>query len=274
MPGKETTLRRASVALIALLVAASVAACNGERKATQERAAAPTGTAAQPSQAPGQQATLPRGGEPVHLDPASFSANIDNPYWPMAPGSRWIYRETDAQGNEQRIEVTVTKETKRILGIDARVVHDVATRAGQVQEDTYDWYAQDAQGNIWYMGEDTKEYKNGKVTSTEGSWEGGVDGAQPGVLVPAHPSPGMAYRQEYYKGQAEDGAQVLSLGKKAEVPSGSFGHLLVTKEFTPLEPHLVEHKFYAPDVGPVMTITVSGGSDREELVQFTHAPTP
>ena len=271
-------MRRASVALLALLLAASVAACSGGRKATPESAAAPTGTAAatigtaaQPSPAPSRPSRLPRGGEPVHLDPAHFTAQIDNPYWPMAPGSRWVYRETDAQGNDQRIQVTVTRTTKKILGIDARVVHDVATTNGQVQEDTYDWYAQDDQGNIWYMGEDTKEYQSGKVTSTEGSWQGGVDGAQPGILVPAHPNPGLAYRQEYYKGQAEDGAQVLSLGRKAKVPYGMFDHVLITKEFTPLEPGVVEHKFYAPRVGPVLAITVSGGSSREELVEFRQA---
>jgi hypothetical protein len=151
-------------------------------------------------------------------------------------------------------------------------VHDVATSNGQVQEDTYDWYVQDDQGNVWYMGEDTKEYQNGKVTSTEGSWQGGVDGAQPGVLIPAHPNPRMAYRQKYYKGQAEDGAQVLSLGKQAKVPYGLFDHALITKEFPPLEPDVIEHKFYAPGVGPVLAITVSGGSSREELVQFGHTP--
>jgi len=266
-------MRRASIALMTLLLAASVAACGGGgRTATRESAAATTGRTAQPSKAPAQTSRLPRGGTPVRLDPARFTAEIDNPYWPMAPGSRWVYRETDAEGNDQRVEVTVTSETKKILGIDARVVHDVATSNGQVQEDTYDWYAQDDLGNVWYMGEDTKEYQNGKVTSTEGSWQGGVAGAQPGVLIPAHPRPGMAYRQEYLKGQAEDAAQVLSLGRKAKVPYGEFANLVITKEFTPLEPGVVEHKFYAPGIGQVMAITVSGGSSREELVRFEHAP--
>jgi hypothetical protein len=272
MPGKEMTLRRASAALLALALAASVAACSQGRKATPEPAAATTVSAVPASPAATQTSRLPRGAEPVRLDPARFTAQIDNPWWPMVRGNRWVYRETDAQGNEQRIEVTVTGKTKKIMGIDARVVHDVATTNGQVQEDTYDWYAQDDQGNVWYMGEDTKEYQNGKVTSTEGSWQGGVDGAQPGVLIPAHPKPGMAYRQEYYKGQAEDAAQVLSLRRKAKVPYGAFANLVITKEFTPLEPNVVEHKFYAPGVGQVLAITVAGGSSREELVQFRHAP--
>jgi hypothetical protein len=271
LPGKETTLRRASIALMTLLLAASMAACGGGRTATRQSAAT-TGTTARPSKAPTQTSTLPRGGEPVRLDPARFTAQIDNPYWPMAPGSRWVYREADAEGNEQRVEVTVTSKTKKILGIDARVVHDIATSNGQVQEDTYDWYAQDDQGNVWYMGEDTKEYKDGTVASTEGSWQGGVDGAQPGILVPAHPNPGMAYRQEYYKGQAEDGAQVLRLGMRVKGPAGMFDHVLVTKEYTPLEPDVVEHKFYAPGVGQVLAITVSGGTSRQELLQFKNAP--
>ena len=144
-------MRRASIALTTLLLAASMAACGGGRTATRQSAAATTGTTARPSKAPAQTSTLPRGDEPVRLDPARFTAQIDNPYWPMAPGSRWVYRETDADGNDQRVEVTVTSETRKILGIDARVVHDVATSNGQVQEDTYDWYAQDDQGNVWYM---------------------------------------------------------------------------------------------------------------------------
>jgi hypothetical protein len=215
----------------------------------------------------GSDSSLPQGGEPVKLDPKDFTSRVDNPYWPMARGSRWVYRETDAEGNVSRVEVTVMDKAKRILAIDALVVHDVLTEDGEVKEDTYDWYAQDADGNLWYLGEDTKEYDNGKV-STEGSWEAGVDGAQPGVLVPADPKPGLTFRQEYYKGQAEDSAEVLRLDAKAKVPFGAFDHLLQTKEFTPLEPKLVEQKFYARGVGPVLARTVGGGSDREVLLRF------
>jgi hypothetical protein len=214
-----------------------------------------------------QAARLPRGGEPVRLDPAQFTSRINHPYWPMTPGSRWVFRE-----GAQRDEVTVTGKTKKIMGIDARVVHDVMTVNGQVQEDTLDWYAQDAQGNIWYMGEDTKEYQSGNVVSTAGSWQAGVDGAQPGILLPANPKPGMAYRQEYLRGQAEDAAQVLSLSQRVRVPFGSFDRVLTTKDYTPLEPSVVEHKFYARGVGPVLAITVSGGSGREELLRFEQSP--
>ena len=190
----------------------------------------------------------------------------------MAPGSKWVYRETDAEGHEQQVEVTVTAETKKILGIDATVVHDVVSEDGQLIEDTYDWYGQDKAGNIWYLGEDTKEYEDGKVVSTEGSWEAGVDGAQAGILLPANPEVGMTYRQEYYAGEAEDNGEILSLDERVEVPFGSFEHVLMTKDTTPLEPKVLEHKFYAKGVGPVLAIGISGGGGREELVSFEKAP--
>jgi hypothetical protein len=207
---------------------------------------------------------LPRGAEPVTLDAADFVSRIDNEYWPMAPGSRWIYRE----GANQRVDVTVTDRTKTILGIDATVVHDVVTEDGEVIEDTYDWYAQDRWGNVWYLGEDTKEYEDGKVVSTEGSWEAGVDGAQAGVVVPAEPEPGLAYRQEHYAGEAEDRGEVLSVDGHVEVPFGSFDDVLKTRDSTPLEPDVLEHKYYAKGIGPVLAVAVRGGGGREELVAF------
>ena len=209
-----------------------------------------------------ESSSLPQGAETVKLDPDDFSAKIDNPYWPMSPGSKWVYREGEA-----RVEVTVTKQTRKIIGIEARVVHDVLKADGKVKEDTFDWYAQDESGNIWYLGENTKEFEQGSKVSTEGSWEAGVDGAQPGVLLPGEPKKGLSYRQEYYKGEAEDAAEVLSVDARARVPVGSFEQLLLTKEYTPLEPNVVEHKFYAKRVGPILAVTVSGGSGREELVQ-------
>jgi hypothetical protein len=210
---------------------------------------------------------LPQGGEPAGLDPEDFVSAIDNPWWPMAPGSRWVYRETDGRGGEQRVEVTVTDETKRILGIEATVVHDVVTEDGEVIEDTYDWFAQDRWGNIWYLGEATTEYEEGQA-STAGSWEAGVDGAEAGVVMPGSPEAGLAYRQEHYAGEAEDAGEILSLEEQAEVPFGAFRDVLLTKDFTPLQPEILEHKFYAKGIGPVLVLAVSGGSDREELIEF------
>jgi hypothetical protein len=233
---------RTAVVTVALVALAAGCGSNSEKNQTQ---------------------ALPQGSEPVKLDPGDFTSQIDNPYWPMKPRGRWVYREGKA-----RDVVTVTSTTKKIMGIEAVVVHDVLTEDGEVTEDTFDWYAQDASGNVWYMGEDTKELDGGKVVSTEGSWEAGVDGAQPGVIVPAKPEVGMTYRQEYYKGEAEDAGEVLSLDARETVPYGSFDGLLKTKDYSPLEPKVVEHKFYAKGVGPILAITVSGGSDREELIQF------
>jgi hypothetical protein len=208
--------------------------------------------------------SLPQGAEPAKLDAADFVEQIDNPYWPMAAGSRWVYRE-----DGQRVEVTVIEQTKEVLGIQATVVHDVVTEDGELVEDTYDWYAQDKDGNLWYLGEATKEYENGKVKTTEGSWEAGVDGAEAGVLLPGEPEVGMSYRQEYYKGEAEDRGEILSLDERVEVSFGSFDGVLMTKDTTPLEPDVLEHKFYARGVGPVLAVAISGGSGREQLVRFT-----
>jgi hypothetical protein len=205
----------------------------------------------------------------VALAASAFSTHIDNPYLPMSPGSRWVYHETAADGTSQRVVVRVTKQTKLIAtGVTARVVRDTATSKGQVVEDTFDFYAQDKRGNVWYLGEDTKEYENGKVVSTHGSWEAGVDGARAGIVMPAHPRPGMQYRQEYLKGEAEDSARVLSVDDQAEVKVGHFKQVVLTKEWNPLEAKVLEYKLYARGVGPVLALTVSGGSDREELVAF------
>ena len=252
---------RALLIPIALLaVAGLLAGCGGGADPSAEPPAEAAAAAA-PS--------LPQGSEPVQLDPADFVAQIDNRYWPMAPGSTWIYRETDAEGAEQLVEVTVTGQTRDILGIQATVVHDVVSEDGAVIEDTYDWYAQDRFGNIWYLGEDTKEYEDGRVVSTEGSWEAGVDGAQAGIIVPAEPAQGLTYREEHYAGEAEDAAEVLSVEGKAQVPFGTFDDALITRNYTPLDPNVVELKFYARGVGPVLVVQTSGGASREELVRYT-----
>ena len=197
-----------------------------------------------------------------------FSTRIDNPYWPMKPGARWIYTEREG-GDVNRVVVEVTDRTKRVAsGLTARVVHDVVSRKGEIVEDTLDWYAQRKDGSVWYLGENTKEYENGKVSSTEGSWEDGVDGAKRGLMVPAEPKVGMTYRQEYYPGHAEDKGKVLSLKASASVPAGRYTRMLKTKDFTPLEPPAAEFKYYARGVGPVLSESVAG-KGREELVRYS-----
>jgi hypothetical protein len=214
---------------------------------------------------------LPQGAEPANLDPANFVSEIDNPYLPFPVGTRWIFRESDPAGNAQKVKVTVTTRTRQILGIDATVVHDVVTEHGEVVENTFDWYAQDACGNVWYLGENTKEYEDGVVVSTAGSWEAGVDGAEAGVVMPADLQAGLTYRQEYFAGEAEDAAAILSLDEQAEVPYGHFTDVVLIKEFTPLAPDVLEYKLYASGVGVVLAISVSGGADREELLRITSA---
>jgi hypothetical protein len=202
------------------------------------------------------------GGAQAH----TFTPNIDNPYLPWKVGSRWAYHDVLTG---ERTVVKVTGQTKRIAnGVTARVVHDTVRKHGHVTEDTFDWYAQDERGNVWYMGEDTKEFSHGKVSSTEGSWEAGVDGARAGIAIPAHPKVGRQYRQEYYAGQAEDMARVLSVDDQVEVPAGHYKRAVLTREWTPLEPDVLEYKLYARGVGVVLESTVSGGAERNELVSF------
>jgi hypothetical protein len=215
---------------------------------------------------------LPQGSERVKLDPANFTTRIDNHFWPMSPGSKWVYSETDTKGTKQKVVVEVTHKTKMIAnGVEARVVRDTATENGEITEQTDDWYAQDKAGNIWYMGEATAEYKNGKIETRAGSFEAGVDGAQPGIAMPADPEPGLSYRQEYYKGEAEDKAAVITDGKeRVQVPFGYYDRgVLMTRDLVPTEPKVQELKFYAPDVGPLLSVHTDGDGGRAELVSYT-----
>ena len=180
------------------------------------------------------------------IDPAEFTTTIDNEYLPLKPGTTFVY-----QGGAERNEMSVTSDTKKVMGVECVVVDDRAWENGQLIEKTYDWFAQDKEGNVWYFGENTKEYKNGEVVSTKGSWEAGVDGAKPGIIMQADPKVGQSYRQEHYPGEAEDMAKVLSLNESVTVPYGSFHRVLKTREWTPLEPSYHEHKYYAPGVGQV-----------------------
>ena len=202
------------------------------------------------------------------IDPDDFVSVIDNPYFPLTPGTTFIY-EGESDGTPTRIETTVTEETKIILGVTCTVVHDQAFEEGVLVEDTFDWYAQDLDGTVWYFGEDTKELdEDGNVISTEGSWEAGVDGAEPGIIMEAHPQEGDRYYQEFYKGEAEDRAKVLELDESLCVAYGCFDNVLVTKEWSRLDPRVVDHKYYAPGVGFIYEETVKGGDETSELVEI------
>jgi hypothetical protein len=225
-----------------------------------------------PVASPSAPAQLPTGADPVNLNPSDFSADITNPYWPMKPGTRWIYRGVEQGESPQDIVIVATATTKQLAnGITARVVRDTARSEGQIVEDTVDWYAQDSAGNVWYMGEQTAEFENGKIVSRAGSWEAGKDGALPGIMIPAQPKVGQKYRQEYKKGEAEDNGEVLATSNMVEVKAGRYEGSLVTMDTSTIEPDVVEFKFYAPNVGPLLALDVSGGAAREELVKIEKA---
>ncbi len=180
----------------------------------------------------------------------------------------WTYTSTSPEGDET-IVVTVTDETRVVAGVTATVVHDVAKdETGTVVEDTYDWYAQDTAGNVWYLGEDTTAY-DGQLSSSEGSWEAGVDGAEAGLAMPAEPRVGDGYSQEYYQGVAEDRGEILATDATVSIEYGDYDEVVRTEDTTPLEPDLVEQKYYAPGIGVVMEKTVAGGEELVELVAFT-----
>jgi hypothetical protein len=236
---------------------------------------APTPASTPPTTAPAAPAArpLPVGDQPVSLDAADFTADITNPFWPMAPGTRWTYREVDAEGAEKRVVVIATTETRPIAnGLTARVVRDTVTEDGALVEDTFDWYAQDRAGNVWYLGEDTAEFEDDQVVTKEGSFEAGIDGAMPGIALPADPQPGMVYRQEFYRGHAEDNGEVLSVREQVDVPAGHYGDAMLTKDTATIEPDVLEYKLYARGVGPVLTLGISGGGGREELISVDTAP--
>ena len=215
---------------------------------------------------------LPSGSVPVALDPAEFSTEITNPYWPMSPRTRWTYREVEEDGAVKSVVVVVTTRTRRIAnGITARVVRDTVREEGKIIEDTFDWYAQDRDGNVWYLGEDTAEFEDGEIISRSGSFEAGVDGAQPGIAMPGQPRVGQRYRQEYYQGQAEDNGEVLGLDETVQVPAGRFRQALLTKDTITIEPDVQEYKLYARGVGPVLVLGISGGAGREELIKVDRA---
>ena len=200
------------------------------------------------------------------IDPADFVATIDNPYFPLKPGTTFIYEGQSAEGLVHG-EFSVTHNTKVILGVTCVEVRDTVTVNGELTEDTLDWFAQDKLGNVWYMGENSKQLAGGLIVGVEGSWTGGVDGAKPGIIMHVNPTIGRLYRQEFALDTAEDLAEVLSLTEAVTVAAASCDRCLETQENSPLEPGAVEHKFYAPGIGNVLTIDLITG-ERLELVQI------
>jgi hypothetical protein len=211
--------------------------------------------------------------KPATKDPAKptppaasdFVDSIDNPWMPWRPGTTWRFVGKTADGTERTI-VTVTHRTHLVQGVRTTVVHDVVHLNGRLLEDTFDWYAQDKDGNVWYFGEDTKEYDGSKV-DTSGSWAAGVDGARAGIAMEGDPQVGDHYFQEWYPGEAMDQGQVLDTDASANVPFGHLTGLLKTKDFTRLEPTADEHKYYKRGVGVVLEISLHE-KDTTELVSM------
>jgi hypothetical protein len=216
----------------------------------------------------GSAATAERTPSASNINRADFVRAVDNPWFPLRPGSVYRYRGVK-DGKPSTDVLKVTHRTKTILGVTTTAVSDRLYERGKLEEVTTDWYAQDRQGNVWYFGEDTKELdSHGHVKSTEGSWQAGVDGAEQGVYMRARPRVGQRGRQEYYKGHAEDHFQVIRVHASVKVPYRSFRNALETKEWTPLEPGVIDTKYYVRGVGTVLEQTVKGGNERNVLVSF------
>ncbi|HXI03042.1 MAG TPA: hypothetical protein VNI57_07675 [Candidatus Saccharimonadales bacterium] len=202
------------------------------------------------------------------IDPNDFSTTIDNPYYPLVPGTTFVYEAQTADGLEHN-EVAVTGDTETLMGVPCVVVHDTVALDGVLTEDTYDYYAQDSAGNVWYFGEYSYTLENGRIVDIAGSWRAGVDGAKPGIIMEANPMVGDVYRQEFFFSEAEDMAQVLDLAGSETVPYQPFSGALVTRAFTPLEPDGDEHKFYLPGTGLMLEVDQQTG-DRNELIDIKH----
>jgi hypothetical protein len=203
------------------------------------------------------------------IDPANFVSTIDHPYFTLTPGRVWVYEGKNEDGETERVEIEVTHDTKMVLGVTTIVVREREWKNGELAEDTFDWYAQDKDGNVWYFGEDSKEIKQGEVVSTAGSWEAGVNGAKPGIIMKANPQVGDAYRQEFLKGEAEDMGEVLGLNEPVSIGSEDYQSCLKIKDWTPLEPDVVEHKFYSKEVGNlILEKKVAGESGQLELIEI------
>lgn len=205
------------------------------------------------------------------IDPAQFVTGINNQYFPLAPGDTFYAQTVSVDGVDTTLEdivISVSSDIKVILGVSCEVIHDVVTSNGILTEDTYDWYAQDKRGNVWYFGEDTKKLQPDGSWSTEGSFEGGVSGAKAGIIMPGNPQAhiGIPYHQELYVGHAEDKGNVLGTNETVTIGLGTFTNCVKTEETTVLDPGVIENKWYAPGLGQIKAIIEIGGDEHEELV--------
>lgn len=202
--------------------------------------------------------------------PASFASQIDNPWFPLKPGTVFVYRGV-RDGEPARDVLTVTHRTRTIQGVRAAVIDDKLYLRGRLAERTTDWYAQDKAGNVWYLGEQTATFDTrGKLKSTNGTFLAGVNGAQAGIYMPAHPTAGQTGQQEYYEGHAEDQFKILNLSTPVRTPGGSSNAALLTQETTPLEPGVIDHKTYVRGIGTVKEEAVKGGNERLTLSSIRH----
>jgi hypothetical protein len=197
--------------------------------------------------------------------PAAFSPQVTNPYLPLEPGTTFKYKGK-LDGEPAKDILSITDQTKTILGVATTVVHDQVIIKGDLVEDTFDWFAQDADGNVWYFGEDTKELDHGQVVSTEGSWEAGVNDAKAGIFMPAVPDVGQVFKQEDAPDVAEDCTKIAELEASIKTPYVSSNEALKTEEFSLLEPGVLDNKYYVRGVGLVAERTVQGGTDFLNLV--------
>ena len=252
-------LRRKAILALALAVPGALIGSGAAAASSAAGAAAPVA------------GTIPSGagpGWPATISPSDFVPQVTNPWFPLKPGSVWHYKGRK-EGTKTTDTMTATHKTKKILGVTTTIVHDVVSVKGKPEEVTDDYYAQDRQGNVWYFGEATKSLdRHGRTVSTEGSFEAGVEGARPGVLIPGHPKVGLVGRQEFLRGEAEDRFRVLDLKASVSVPFVSTQKALRTREWTPLEPGTVDNKYYVRGVGTVREIAVQGPVEKLELVSF------
>jgi hypothetical protein len=272
MIGRRIWRARATCAAGVLLLAGLMAGCGSSSTSNgSSTSAAATGTGSAGSASASELAPV-HGAYKPSIDPTNFVATIDNRYFPLKPGTTFLYKGVAENGTTpQTDEMVVTHRIKQIMGVKCTVIRDTVSSHGTPIERTFDWYAQDEGGNVWYMGEDTREVRNGRFVKQSDSWEGGVDGAQPGIIMPGDPQSGDEYRQEYYPGHALDEARVLGSGGAVSVPYGSFPSSLATVETSPqIDPGVAERKYYVAGLGDVWEHTVSGNHEQIKLVRVTH----